>query len=83
MYYAEGGISQLYFQSLADHYHFSLDTPVKDLPKEIVNILLYGTKGEKIKMVRDTEDVKSTYYTEFEGVANNLERRLGRLLPTG
>ena len=74
-YYAEGGISQLYFQSLADHYHFSLDTPVKDLPKEIVNILLYGTKGEKIKMVRDTEDVKSTYYTEFEGVANNLERR--------
>lgn len=74
-YYAEGGISQLYFQSLADHYHFSLDTPVKDLPKEIVYILLYGTKGEKIKMVRDTEDVKSTYYTEFEGVANNLERR--------
>lgn len=74
-YYAEGGISQLYFQSLADHYHFSLDTPVKDLPKEIVDILLYGTKGEKIKMVRDTEDVKSTYYTEFEGVANNLERR--------
>ena len=74
-YYAEGGISQLYFQSLADHYHFSLDTPIKDLPKEIVDILLYGTKGEKIKMVRDTEDVKSTYYTEFEGVANNLERR--------
>lgn len=74
-YYAEGGISQLYFQSLADHYHFSLDTPVKDLPKEIVDILLYGTKGEKIKMVRDTENVKSTYYTEFEGVANNLERR--------
>ena len=74
-YSAEGGISQLYFQSLADHYHFSLDTPVKDLPKEIVDILLYGTKGEKIKMVRDTEDVKSTYYTEFEGVANNLERR--------
>lgn len=74
-YYAEGGISQLYFQSLADHYHFSLDTPVKDLPKEIVDILLYGTKGEKIKMVRDTEDIKSTYYTEFEGVANNLERR--------
>src|SRR5699024_921223 len=35
----------------------------------------YGSKGEKIKMVRDTDDVKSTYYTEFEGVANNLERR--------
>ena len=65
----------MYYHSLADHYHFSLDTPIKDLPKEIVDILLYGSKGEKIKMVRDTDDVKSTYYTEFEGVANNLERR--------
>ena len=74
-YYAEGGIAQSYYQSLAEHYGFSLDTPIKDLPKKIVDILLYGTKGEKIKMVRDTEDVKSTYYTEFEGVANNLERR--------
>ncbi len=74
-YYAEGGIAQMYYQSLSEHYHFSLDTPIRELPKEIVEILLYGTKGEKIKMVRDTEDIKSTYYTEFEGVANNLERR--------
>ena len=74
-YYVEGGLPSMYYQSLADHYHFSLDTPIKDLPKEIVDILLYGSKGEKIKMVRDTDDVKSTYYTEFEGVANNLERR--------
>ena len=74
-YYVEGGLPSMYYKSLADHYHFSIDTPIKDLPKEIVDILLYGSKGEKIKMVRDTEDVKSTYYTEFEGVANNLERR--------
>ncbi len=74
-YYVEGGLPSMYYHSLADHYHFSLDTPIKDLPKEIVDILLYGSKGEKIKMVRDTDDVKSTYYTEFEGVANNLERR--------
>ena len=74
-YYAEGGIAQMYYQSLSEHYHFSLDTPIRELPKEIVEILLYGTKGEKIKMVRDTQDIKSTYYTEFEGVANNLERR--------
>ena len=65
----------MYYQSLSEHYHFSLDTPVKELPKQVVDILLYGTKGEKIKMVRDTQDIKSTYYTEFEGVANNLERR--------
>lgn len=74
-YYAEGGIAQMYYQSLSEYYHFSLDTPVKELPKQVVDILLYGTKGEKIKMVRDTQDIKSTYYTEFEGVANNLERR--------
>ena len=74
-YYAEGGIAQMYYQSLSEHYHFSLDTPIKELPKQVVDILLYGTKGEKIKMVRDTQDLKSTYYTEFEGVANNLERR--------
>ena len=74
-YYVEGGLPSMYYHSLADHYRFSLDTPIKDLPKEIVDILLYGSKGEKIKMVRDTDDVKSTYYTEFEGVANNLERR--------
>ena len=74
-YYVEGGLPSMYYHSLADHYRFSLDTPIKDLPKEIVDILLYGSKGEKIKMGRDTDDVKSTYYTEFEGVANNLERR--------
>ncbi len=74
-YYVEGGLPSMYYHSLAGHYHFSLDTPIKALPKEIVDILLYGSKGEKIKMVRDTDDVKSTYYTEFEGVANNLERR--------
>ena len=74
-YYAEGGLAQMYFQSLADHYHFSLDTPVRDLPKEAVDILLYGTKGEKIRLQRDSENAKSVYFTEFEGVANNLERR--------
>lgn len=74
-YYADGSMSQRYYQSLAEHYHFSLDTPVKDLPREVVDILLYGTKGEKIQLKYDTEDVKSTYNTEFEGVVNNLERR--------
>lgn len=74
-YYADGSMSQRYYQSLAEHYHFSLDTPVKDLPKEVVDILLYGTKGEKIQLKYDTEDVKSTYNTDFEGVVNNLERR--------
>ncbi len=74
-YYAEGGIAQAYFQSLAKHYNFSLDTPVNELPQKVVDILLYGSKGEKIKMVRETHSGKAEYETEFEGVVNNLERR--------
>lgn len=38
-----------YMEALAEHYHFSLDTPIRDLSPELVDILLYGTKGEKIK----------------------------------
>ncbi len=74
--YSEGGtIAQMYYEALAKHYHFSLDEPVKKLPKEALNVLLYGTKGEKIKMVRKSEYGEGTYTTDFEGIVNNLERR--------
>ncbi|MBC8569648.1 excinuclease ABC subunit UvrA [Zongyangia hominis] len=74
-YYAEGGIAQMYFEGLAKHYGFSLDTPVRELPKKVIDILLYGTKGEKIKLTRENELSHGTYFTDFEGVVNNLERR--------
>lgn len=46
-------IASMYFEALAKQYHFSLDTPIKDLPAEIVHLLLYGTPAEdKIKIVR-------------------------------
>lgn len=74
--YADGGtIAQMYYEGLAAHYGFSLDTPVKDLPKKVVDILLYGTKGEKIKMTRKMEYGSGEYTTDFEGVLNNLQRR--------
>ena len=60
---------------MAAHYHFSLDTPINQLPKKILDILLYGSKGEKIEMVRKKEYGSGTYATEFEGVVNNLQRR--------
>lgn len=68
-------IAAMYFRALAKHYHFSLDTPINKLPKKIVDILLYGTKGEKIKVERSTDYSHSVYQTEFEGIINNLERR--------
>lgn len=74
--YADGGtIAQMYYEGLAAHYGFSLDTPVKDLPESAVHILLYGTNGEKIKMTRKMEYGSGEYYTDFEGVLNNLQRR--------
>ncbi len=74
-YYAEGGIAQMYYEGLANHYHFSLDVPVNKLPKEVIDILLYGSKGEKILMHRESGSTRGSYYTEFEGIVNNLERR--------
>ncbi len=74
-YYAEGGIAQMYYEALAEHYGFSLDTPIKELPKKIVDILLYGSKGEKLRVKRESNSWNGSYLTEFEGVAANLERR--------
>lgn len=65
----------MYYEGLAAHYGFSLDVPVKDLPKQAVEVLLYGTKGEKILMHREGGSMKGSYYTDFEGIVNNLERR--------
>ncbi len=68
-------IAAMYMKGLSEHYHFSLDTPIGELPPEIVDILLYGTKGEKIKLRRESEYGSGTYSAPFEGIINNLERR--------
>ena len=68
-------IAAMYMKALAKQYDFSLDTPIADLPDEIVDILLYGTKGEKIEIERTNEYGTGKYKTEFEGIINNLERR--------
>ena len=74
--YADGGtIAQMYYEGLAAHYGFSLDTPVQDLPKKAVDVILNGTNGEKIKMTRKMEYGSGEYFTDFEGVLNNLQRR--------
>ena len=68
-------IAAMYMKALAKHYHFSLDTPIGELPPEIVDILLYGSKGEKIEVSRENEYGRGTYQVAFEGIINNLERR--------
>ncbi|MEG2084389.1 MAG: excinuclease ABC subunit UvrA [Clostridia bacterium] len=69
-----GKISQMTFGGLAKKYKFSLDTKVADLPKKIVNILLYGTQ-EKIEFQYDTKFFAGTFNKGFEGIATNLLRR--------
>ncbi len=70
-----GKMSEMYFSSLARHYGFSLDVPVKNLPENVMNILLYGNGGEKIKMSYNSRTFSGSYYSAFEGVIPNLERR--------
>ena len=68
-------IATMYFEALAKKYNFSLDAPLETLSGEVIDILLYGTKGEKITVQRRSEYGSGTYKTEFEGIINNLERR--------
>ena len=68
-------IAAMYMKGLAKHFGFSLDTPIGELPPEIVDILLYGSKGEKFEIVRENEYGTGKYKVEFEGIINNLERR--------
>jgi excinuclease ABC subunit A len=74
--FIDGGmISLMYFEGLAEHYGFSLDTPVKDLAPKALSSILYGTGGDKIKFMRRGEYGGGTYFAPYEGVVNNLERR--------
>ena len=69
------GISRMYFDALSKKYKFKLNTPVKDLPKEIMDVILYGTGGEKLTLHYDQPRGQGTLYQPFEGIVNNLERR--------
>ena len=73
---SEGGsIARMYMDALAKEYNFSLDMPIEMIGDEAVDVILYGTKGKKIKMKRVTSYGSGTYMNDFEGVVNNLKRR--------
>ena len=68
-------ISRMYFDALAKKYHFKLTTPIRDLPKSVMDIILYGTGDDKLTLHYDTERGRGTLSRPFEGIVNNLERR--------
>ena len=71
----DDSIARMYFDALSKKYKFKLTTPIKDLPPEVMDVILYGTKGEKLTLRYDQPRGKGTLSQPFEGIVNNLERR--------
>ena len=69
------GISRMYFEALAKKYRFKLTDPVQKLSKQVMEVILYGTKGEKLEIQYDQPRGKGVLHQPFEGIVNNLERR--------
>ena len=61
--------------SLSKKYKFDLKTPIKDLDRKIVDIILYGTDGERVKVDYVKDGIKATYNVAWEGEINSLQRR--------
>ncbi len=70
-----GKMSEMMFRALSKRYGFSLDTPVKDLPEDIIKLLLYGNDGEKIEVSYSTRTSSGKFMSRYEGIIPNLERR--------
>ena len=68
-------IAKMYYDALAKKYHFKLTTPIKDLPKEAMDVIMYGTNGEPLELQYDTARGKGVLRQPFEGLVNNVERR--------
>ena len=68
-------IAAMYMEALARRYKFSLDKPVKEIPDEKLDKILYGTGGEELTIERKSAYGSGTYKQPFEGIINNLDRR--------
>jgi len=68
-------IFRMYFEALAQKYHFSLTAPVQDLSREAMDVILYGTKGEKLRMTYNRGNGMGVLEQPFEGILNNISRR--------
>ena len=71
----EDSMAHMYLSALAEAYGFSLDVPVRDLPEDALDKILYGTHGEKIRVNYQRENGGGTFSAPFEGIIANLERR--------
>ena len=72
----DDSIARMYFEALAKKYHFSLTVPIRELPQEALDVILYGTKGENLTIYYERANGRGTLERPFEGIVNNVERRL-------
>lgn len=68
-------IGEMYLTALSNKYNFSLDVPLKDLPKNIIDILLYGNNGEELELNYSNSKFTGVYTGSWEGLIPNLRRR--------
>ncbi len=68
-------VFRMYFEALAQKYRFSLNVPFEKLSKEAVDVILYGTKGEKLRMTYNRGNGMGVLEQPFEGIMNNISRR--------
>ena len=68
-------IARMYFDALAQRFHFKLTDPVEALPDPALDAILYGTKGEKLKLYYERANGRGTLEQAFEGIIPSLERR--------
>lgn len=68
-------IFRMYFEALAHKYKFSLTEPVSTLSRDALDVILYGTKGEKLRMTYNRGNGMGVLEQPFEGILNNISRR--------
>jgi len=68
-------VFRMYFEALAQKYRFSLNVPISELPEEALDVILYGTKGEKLRMTYNRGNGMGVLEQPFEGILNNISRR--------
>ncbi len=68
-------VFRMYFEALSKKYHFDLNAPFSQLSEEAKDIILYGTKGEKLRMTYNRGNGMGVLEQPFEGIMNNISRR--------
>ena len=68
-------VFRMYFEALAKKYHFDLNVPFEQLSDEAKDVILYGTKGEKLRMTYNRGNGMGVLEQPFEGIMNNIARR--------